>query len=679
MQSLFQSAFLQSLGFAIANSLWQTALVWILYLLLSHVFRVSSATKYRMAVVAQCTSFIWFVITIQFYYSQYTELLRNSSALVPSSQNVQAVLAGDQGFTSQLIRFLVKAEQVLPYISMAYLVLIVFLCIRLISGYRQTQLIRTQGLQKISADWRLFIKRIASQLGIRKDIRLFLSENITTPLTVGFLKPVILIPVASINHLSTAQLEAVLLHELAHIKRYDYIVNIILSAVEISLFFNPFTQLLSKSIRKERENSCDDWVLQFQYKASDYAEALLRLACMQQTPVSATAGKPALVMTATGKKNELLIRVKRMIGEKENRFNYRRQLMALVMVTAMLGSIAWLNPSGSAHENKQAASAQGKPVPVQQKQAIAVEPMSVKVDNPLFNPVFFLSEPLKKEMEKNLASARKEIEALVVPGVDQEKALGSIPPMVANALEKASLAFEMKSNKLETEIAHLEEAKKSFEKFTLDSFAGLKDFSFKYNDELVTSWNDLQASLEKAKDEVVQLKQIKKQEQFNAKKIKDDIHHAMGELAKLDLDKLISNSLEMAALFSEKESRLKEKETKKSPARKTEEPQPKKTVVPEIPAGLFREIVMPDIRIDGESMSVNGIHFTPSLLKELSALGMMMQPDVQKKLSPEMRKDIFKKFELLFKKTDGNNKPTNTLWKEEHEEEKDEKERVIRM
>jgi bla regulator protein BlaR1 len=123
---------------------------------------------------------------------------------------------------------------------------------------------------------------------------------------------------ASINHLSTDQLEAVLLHELAHVKRYDYLVNIILSAVEIALFFNPFTQLLSKSIRKERENSCDDWVLQFRYRACDYAEALLRIASLQAAPVFA--------MAATGKKNELLTRVKRMIGEKENRF------------------IAWLNP-----------------------------------------------------------------------------------------------------------------------------------------------------------------------------------------------------------------------------------------------------------------------------------------------------------------------------------------------
>jgi bla regulator protein BlaR1 len=678
MQPFFQSPFLQSLGFAIANSLWQTALVWLLYLLVSHLFRFSSAARYRMAAAAQCTSFIWFVITIQFYYSQYSEALRSSSALMPSSQQIQAVLAGDGGFTSSLIRLMVKAELVLPYISMAYLVLILFLCIRWISGYRQTQLIRTQGLQKISADWRLFIKRVASQLGIKKNIQLFLSENITTPLTVGFLKPVILIPVASINHLSTAQLEAVLLHELAHIKRYDYIVNIILSAVEISLFFNPFTQLLSKSIRKERENSCDDWVLQFQYKASDYAEALLRIACLQQVPaaITATAVEPAFVMTATGKKNELLIRVKRMIGEKENRFNYRRQLMALVMVTGMLGCIAWFNPPVSAHENKQAAAAKGKPVSIQQRQAVAVEPMSVKIDNPLFNPVFFLSEPLKKEMEKNLASAKQELAALEIP-VGGEGLMGSITPMVANALEKAALAFEIKGKALETEITNLETAKKSFEKFTIDSFAGVQDFSFKYNDELVKSWNDLQSDLDKTKAEFVQMNQQKKQAQFNTKKIKEDIHIAMNELAKLDLDKIVSNSLEMAAMFSKKGFGLKEKETKKTVERKPEEPQPKKTVAHEIPVSLFHEIVMPDIRIDGENISVNGLRFTPSLLKELSALGMMMQPDAQEKLSPEKQKDIRKKFELLIQKMNGRNKLTSTIWKEE--EEKDEKETVIRM
>jgi bla regulator protein BlaR1 len=306
MQQLFQSAFLQSLGYAIANSLWQTALVWLVYMCITTIGPVSAAVKYRFAVAAQVIGFVWFIITFQFYYTQYSHALQTVPA-VP--QNIQAILSSNTDFSSRLINWMVKGEQLLPYVSMAYLLLMVFLCVRWMLGYRQTQIIRNNGLQKMPAEWRLFVTRIAAQLNIKQKIKIFLSDTINTPMTIGFLKPVILIPVASINHLTTDQLEAVLLHELAHIKRYDYLVNIILSVVEISLFFNPFTQLLSKSIRKERENSCDDWVLQFQYDASVYAEALLRIACLQAAPVFA--------MAAAGKKNELLTRVKRMIGEKK--------------------------------------------------------------------------------------------------------------------------------------------------------------------------------------------------------------------------------------------------------------------------------------------------------------------------------------------------------------------------
>jgi bla regulator protein BlaR1 len=69
MQPLFQSAFLQALGFAIANSLWQTALVWLVYLSVSHLLPLSSAARYRAAVVAQLISFAWFALTIRFYYA----------------------------------------------------------------------------------------------------------------------------------------------------------------------------------------------------------------------------------------------------------------------------------------------------------------------------------------------------------------------------------------------------------------------------------------------------------------------------------------------------------------------------------------------------------------------------------------------------------------------------------
>ncbi|MBC7587673.1 MAG: M56 family metallopeptidase [Chitinophagaceae bacterium] len=92
-------------------------------------------------------------------------------------------------------------------------------------------------------DWKIFVKQVSYQLGIKKNVNIYLSELVTTPMTIGFLKPIILVPLASINHLSAEQIEAVLLHELAHIKRLDYLFNLFLSVTETILFFNPFTQL----------------------------------------------------------------------------------------------------------------------------------------------------------------------------------------------------------------------------------------------------------------------------------------------------------------------------------------------------------------------------------------------------------------------------------------------------
>ncbi|HEX7691510.1 MAG TPA: M56 family metallopeptidase, partial [Sediminibacterium sp.] len=522
MQTWFQSSFLQSLGFAIANSLWQAGLLWLLYALLNHVLRMSASVKYRMAVALQLLSFVWFVVTIQFYYIQYSESLKQSAST--GYQGVQAVLAGDGGFTSQIIRYMVWAEQALPYISVAYLLLIILLATRWISSFRYTQSIRTEGLHKIPVDWRLFVQRVAPQLGIKKNITLFLSEKITTPLTIGFWKPVILVPLASINHLTTEQLEAVLLHELAHIKRYDYLVNIFLSIVEISLFFNPFTQLLSKSIRKERENCCDDWVLQFQYSASDYAQALLRIASLQSAP--------AFAMAAGGKKNELLVRVKRMIGQPENAFSYRKQLLSLLLVTGMLGCMAWFNPSASNHR-RQTEKTTGKTT------TVAIEPMAMKVDNPLFNPVFFLSEPLKTEMRKSIASAKEEVG--VIQDVSKDF-VASIPPMVAAALEKASAALEQQRISLpRQQVAGMQAAKKQMEYLLRDSLSFPLPFRKQLTDEVNRSLQHMdmslsgaQQGLDKAAKDIRNLRL-----QFDKEKLAKDIRVAMNEVSRIDLGGLI--------------------------------------------------------------------------------------------------------------------------------------------
>jgi beta-lactamase regulating signal transducer with metallopeptidase domain len=389
MPSLSQSPILQALGYAIANSLWQMALVWIVYVLLTSLFKFKSETKYRVAVAAQITGFAWFIVTLQFYYQQCSHALEVAEAiyLQTGDQNT-FVLASEKG---SLLSYFIKAEQVLPYLSVAYLLLLAFLTIKWFRAYRYTQLVRLNGLHKIDVDWKLFVTKVSGQLGIKQKVRIYLSELVHSPITIGFLKPVILVPIASINHLTPQQLEAVILHELAHIKRHDYILNIVLSIIELGLFFNPFTRLITKSISKERENSCDDWVLQYQYSPSMYAEALLRIAVLQKSPF--------LAMHAVKTKGELLSRVQRMVHQKDSRFSYRHQLLALLLMTGILSSMALFDPSTLKAQDIK---------PSNNDQAVVLEPLAVKVDNVLFNPLSFLNEPLKEEVKKRVAENQKQ-------------------------------------------------------------------------------------------------------------------------------------------------------------------------------------------------------------------------------------------------------------------------------
>ena len=144
-------------------------------------------------------------------------------------------------------------------------------------------------------------------MGIKKPVHIWISELVSSPVTIGYIKPVILVPLAAINHLSAQQMEAVLLHELSHIKRYDYLVNIIINFIQTVLYFNPFVKAFVKTVEREREKSCDEMVVQFQYDPHGYASALLILEKANHYP------RP-LAVAASGKKYDLLHRIELILG-----------------------------------------------------------------------------------------------------------------------------------------------------------------------------------------------------------------------------------------------------------------------------------------------------------------------------------------------------------------------------
>jgi beta-lactamase regulating signal transducer with metallopeptidase domain len=327
MALLGQSAFLKALGWALLNSIWQMAALWVIYLLLTASLRKLTADiKHSLATLLLGVGSVWFALTLAVKYFDYSE-----SPIIIAAEGQEETLSGAISLSLR------NLEAALPYLSSVYLVVIVFMFFRFLRQYRYTKHVSTNAVHKVQPQFRLYVQQIAERMGIKKDIKVWLSEIVDTPMTIGFWKPIILMPIASVNGLSTQQVEAILLHELSHIRRNDYLVNLMITSIDIVLFFNPFSRLFIRTIKKERENSCDDLVLQFQYNAHAYASALLAI---EQKRVL----KVALGMAATGKNNRMLLdRVKRILNQPVST-RYNNRMVAHLFAGMLLAFIAWSNP-----------------------------------------------------------------------------------------------------------------------------------------------------------------------------------------------------------------------------------------------------------------------------------------------------------------------------------------------
>ncbi|HVU53806.1 MAG TPA: M56 family metallopeptidase [Puia sp.] len=301
MHLLTQSAVLKALGWSLLNSLWQMAFLWLVYVVFTHVFRRASANaRHGLAVLLLGSGTIWTIITFLNAFlntDPVASIYRWSLVLFPQANGVSAAL----GTGRQLI------NEGLPYCSTLYLLILFFLLVRYGRQYFYSRKLIRTGLSRPTPELRVFTEQTVRRMGIKKEVRIWFSHLVEGPVTLGSLKPVILIPLATVCHLSTQQVEALVLHELAHIRKQDYLLHLWIAALEALFFFNPFSRLLIRSIQKEREHRCDDMVLQFRYDPHVYVSALMTLAKSIQ-------GNPRLALAATGNNDGLLLqRVKRIL------------------------------------------------------------------------------------------------------------------------------------------------------------------------------------------------------------------------------------------------------------------------------------------------------------------------------------------------------------------------------
>src|SRR5690606_4059756 len=150
------------------------------------------------------------------------------------------------------------------------------------------------------------LQAVAQRFGEVGPVRVLISSRIDTPTLIGWLKPVILLPTAVAIGFPRHQLELILAHELAHLRRHDHLVNLAQVVVETVLFYHPVVHWISREVRHEREICCDQLVLRVtDEQPAEYARTLAALESMRQAPSQ-------LALAATG--GRLVDRVRRILG-----------------------------------------------------------------------------------------------------------------------------------------------------------------------------------------------------------------------------------------------------------------------------------------------------------------------------------------------------------------------------
>jgi beta-lactamase regulating signal transducer with metallopeptidase domain len=339
LQNILPPNWTYALGWTVIHSLWQGVLIAsVMAFLMMGLQRQSAALRYRVAFASLLTLFVSALGTFVF-------LLEKTTNSTPDSFYESLILRGlifeasveNQSFMERVSLFF---NENLYLIVTIWLLGVAFFTLRLMGGLMYVQKLRTKHLILLPAEWQSRMNFFKNKLGIRYSVALAESTMVSVPMVVGWLKPLILFPIGTVNSLSTGQVEAILTHELAHIASRDYLLNIIQSIIEILFYYHPAAWWISANIRTERENRCDDVAVHICGNSLTYAKALLSIQEKQLQNVR-TYG---LALTFAGKnKHFLLNRIKRILNQPQNRSNIMEKLTATALLLAVVTALSFGN------------------------------------------------------------------------------------------------------------------------------------------------------------------------------------------------------------------------------------------------------------------------------------------------------------------------------------------------
>ena len=298
------ASFVPMLGRALLHFLWQGAVIGIAAaLVLLALRRRAAQTRYLVACAGLLLmAIVPIVVTARNLADdparQTPVIVTPTDAVAVATETVAVTSARPAPFSREWL------EMRAPYVLAAWSAGVLLLGAQLVIGWLCIERIRRRATPLTEDRWTTAVNRLAMRLGVARSLRLVQSALVEVPAVVGWIRPMIVVPVSALAGLSPQYVEALLAHELAHVRRADYLVNVIQSVIETLLFYHPAVWWLSRQIRLERELCCDDLAAATCDAPLTYAHALASLEELR-------SGTPSLAMAADG--GELLTRIRRLL------------------------------------------------------------------------------------------------------------------------------------------------------------------------------------------------------------------------------------------------------------------------------------------------------------------------------------------------------------------------------
>ena len=557
--------FIQAFSWMLLHSLWQGLLLAILGgFLLILTKKSSSVVRYSLLLVQLFIFITACVLTFAWEWNKGP--IPGLVGAVPHPGRGQLLFFelnanGLRHFAKDCIYWVSANAAVIAFI---WLLLFIFRSVRLMGSLVYIHRARHRFVYQPSEYWTDKVDQLCRKLQLSRAVQLLESGHVKMPMVIGHLKPIILIPMGLIAGLPAGQVEAILLHELAHIRRHDYVVNVLQTITETIFCFNPGLLWLSSVLRDERENCCDDIALAQTKNKKEFVQALISF---KEHALYGTTYQVAF----PGKKNHLLNRVSRIISNKNPAFGLSEKASFIAGLLILLTMITTAAITGSHVRHVNRPSAAGMVQTVADYKRRTETTVKVVVRKVRMTPAAKLesadSSPSSENDSLGLVDAEKSADRVQPIPIH---ATGRETPAIASQEDRKARTEDPAAEKLQAD-RDREQAKKDKAQAVIDQEQGRRD-----QVQAIKDRQDALKDQEQALRDQEQAHRDQEQAELNQTQVKKNLEQDARNQEQVRLNQIQEKKNAQQAARNEEQARLnkiQEKKNREQVARNQEQAQ----------------------------------------------------------------------------------------------------------